>query len=94
MTHDQVALILQTALLGEVSSELRGVAFALLDREVQLVFYYDGPASEDDQESASCVETEVIAALPEDSVVVRRVVRADAPSRMPNLDRWVYRRRE
>jgi hypothetical protein len=94
MTSEHVALVLQVALFGEVSPALRAVGFNLRDRRVTLVFYYDGPISEEDQESASCMETEMIAALPQDAQVVSEVIRFDAPGRMPPPDRWVYSRRE
>jgi hypothetical protein len=94
MSREQVALILQVALLGEVSPALRGVAFRVGDREVQVEFYYDGSVSEEDRESASCVVTEVIAALPEDFSVSEEIVQFDAPARLPTVEAWAYRRRE
>lgn len=94
MTHEQVALILQVALLGEVSPALRGVAFGVGDRAVRIAFYYDGRVSEEDRESASCVVTEVIAALPEDTSVSEEVRQFDAPRRLPEPEAWAYRRRE
>lgn len=94
MTYDQVALVLQLALLGEVFPALRGVGFTLEGDEVRLVFFHQGAISEEDRESASCVETEVMAGLPRSATVVSEVVRADMPKIMPDPGRWVYRRRE
>ncbi len=91
---DRVALLLQVALLGEVSPALRRAGFDLGDRRVTLRFVYDGPVADDDRESASCVETEVIAALPDDVRVTTRVERVDAPARLPEPEHLVYSRRE
>lgn len=43
MTQDQIAQLLQVALLGEVSPALRGVGFSLEAHDVILQFYFDGP---------------------------------------------------
>ena len=94
MTLDQVALLLQTALLGEVSPALRGVTVGVLGDRVSLVLYFDGPVSVEDRESASCVETELIASLPEALTVTSEVIRSDPPAQLVVLDRWVFRRRE
>lgn len=94
MTQDQIALLLQLALLGEVPPALRGAGFTLSDRHLELTFYFDGSVSEEDRESASCVETEVIAGLPEEVRVASNLVRVDAPDKMPDPGRWAYRRRE
>lgn len=94
MTYDQVALVIQVALLGEVFPALRGVGFTLQGDKVQLVVFHDGAISEEDRESASCVETEVMAGLPRSATVVTEIIRADTPKLMPDPGRWVYRRRE
>lgn len=94
MERDQVALVLQTALLGEVSPALRGVGFALEDDNVRLLFYYDGVICDEDRESASTVETEVMAGLGRPERVTSEVIRFDTPKKLPDPDCWVYRRRE
>ena len=94
MSHEEVARLLQIALVGEVSPALRWAGFSLAGRRVALVFFYDGPISDEDRESASCVETEVIAGLPDDVQVSTEVIRLDSPARPPEPDRWVYGRRE
>ena len=94
MSREQLARILQVALLGEVSPALRGVAFGTGDRDIRIAFYFDGPVSEEDRESASCVVTEVIAAVPEDFNVSEEVIRIDVPGRLPDSEAWAYRRRE
>jgi hypothetical protein len=94
MTYDHISLILQVGLLGEVFPALRGVGFTLENERVELVFYHDGALSEEDRESAACIETEVLAGLPKSVVVVSQVIRVDTPKSMPDPGRWVYRRRE
>jgi hypothetical protein len=94
MTTDEIALLMQVALFGERSPALRAAGFTLDGRRVKLVFYYDGSIAENDYESASSVETEMIAALPRDMQVVTEVARADAPNKMPAPQRWAYSRRE
>ena len=94
MTYDEVALALQVALLGEVFPTLRGVGFTLENAKVQLLFFHDGAISEEDYESASCIETELMASLPRSANVVSEVIRVDSPNLIPDRGRWVYRRRE
>lgn len=94
MTEDFVSLKVQTALLGEVSPQLRAVGFKQLDGAIALVFYYDGPIADADHESASRVETEVIASLADDVRVTSEVRRLDAPNKPQAPQRWVYYRRE
>ena len=94
MTYDDISLILQVALLGEVFPALQGVGFTLENEKVELIFYHDGALSEEDRESTSCVETEVMAGLPKSVVVVSQVIRVDAPKSMPDPGRWAYCRRE
>jgi hypothetical protein len=93
-SREQVARIIQIALLGEVAPALRGVAFWEGERDIRIVFYYDGAVSERDRESASRVVTELIAALPEYFNVSEEVVRLDAPARLPTPGAWAYHRRE
>jgi hypothetical protein len=94
MTHNEVAAKLQVALLGEVFPSLRGAGFSLEQDKVRLVLYHDGPLSEEDRESASCIETELMALLPRSVAVVTDVIRKDAPTKMPDPEQWIFRRRE
>jgi hypothetical protein len=94
MTHAELRLILQTALLGEVGGALRGVTYGVADREVRVRFWYDGLVSDQDRESAACVVTELIAALPGDWRAMEDVMRLEAPARLPADLPWVFRRRE
>lgn len=94
MTDPHLRLLLQTALLGEVGPALRGVACGREGREVRVRFFFDGPVSELDRESAACVVTEVIAGLPEDVRVMEDVIRLDAPARLPDDLPYVFHRRD
>lgn len=94
MTDPELRLVLQTALLGEVGPLLRAVGFRQEAETVGIRFYFDGPISDEDRESASCVVSEVLASRPEHVPVSGQVMRCDAPAPIPG-DAWlVYRRRE
>ena len=88
-----VLLSLQRGLLGEIPPALRGVAVDWDARHVRIVGYFDGPISEEDRESMSVVETEVIADFP-DMVVTTDLVRRDAPTPLDWLRAVAYSRRE
>jgi hypothetical protein len=89
-----VLLSVQRALLGEVPPALRGVTVGWDASSINIVCYFDGEISEEDQASMSCVETEVIAdSFPEYDVRLE-CVRRDAPAKMEDLREWVFLRRE
>jgi hypothetical protein len=90
----QILLSVQRALLGEVPPALRGVTVGWHDTTVQLRCYFDGPVSEEDRESMSCVASEVIADFSAPWTIDEEVIRKDAPEPMESLDAWAYRRRE
>lgn len=94
MTHQEVRLILQTALLGEIGSGLRAVAYQRGEDSLAIRFYFDGPISDDDRESAACVTTEVIAAMREGVRVSEELIRCDVPERIPADAALVFRRRD
>jgi len=89
-----VLIALQQALLGEISSHLRAVTVKYDDQSVHFNAYFDDDISEDDRESLSCVETEVIAALPASNAVTHDAIRLDAPAPIPKDLTWVYHRAE
>ncbi len=96
MTLDkqQALLAIQLCLLGEVSAALRAVTIRLADDHLHFDCYYDGPIDETDVESMSCVETELIAALAEDTRITHALHRVDSPSHLPKTDTFVFLRRE
>ena len=91
--RSHVILSVERALLGEVSPTLRGVTVGWEGHSIKLLCYYDGSISEEDRESMSCVQTEVMADFP-DLQIELEVVRYDPPKEMKSLGAWVYRRRE
>ncbi|WP_330924930.1 hypothetical protein [Candidatus Sororendozoicomonas aggregata] len=87
-------LSIQRALLGEISSNLRAVVFSKNDRYIEVRFYFDGMISDEDKESASCVETEIIADYDVDDIIIAKCIRVDMPKPIDDAGHWVYRRRE
>lgn len=87
-------LSIQRALLGEISPQLRAVVFSIDGRDIDVRFYFDGLINESDIESASIVETEILADYESDDSVTVRCVRLDAPTPIDDGGVWVYRRRE
>lgn len=74
----RVLLSVQRALLGEISRSVRYIGVAFDEKEIKLRWVFDGPISDEDTESASCVETEIIADMP-DHHVVTETIQHDAP---------------
>ncbi|WP_420128685.1 hypothetical protein [Longimicrobium sp.] len=93
-TRATLLLSAQRALLGEVSSALRGVSLRLRGDTLEIAFYFDGPVSEEDRLSASCVGAQVVADFPRLRSVDERIERVDAPAPLPPDPVWAYRRRE
>ncbi len=87
-------LSIQRALLGEISPQLRAVVFSIAERDIDVRFYFDGVISDEDIESASCVETEIIADYEAEDVVTVRCIRLDTPKTIADGGVWVYHRRE
>jgi hypothetical protein len=94
LEKEHAMLAIQRSLLGEVSASLRAVTLRVLGDHIHFDAYYDGPIDEDDSESMSCVETELIASLPESIRVTHAVHRIDISSSLPKADIFVYLRRE
>ena len=87
-------LAMQKSLLGEIFSALRAVTMRIAEGELHFDAYIDGALQDEDLESMSCVETELIAALPDSVIVSHAVHRVDLPLRYPLSDIFVYARRE
>lgn len=90
----QVLVEVQQALLGEISAQVRAVIVSYGDTSIHLDFYYDGAITEEDRESASCVETELIAVFPESHIVTSSTHRRDYPEPIPKEMTWVFSRKE
>lgn len=97
MNKDSIVLArlsIQRALLGNVSANLRAVVFSFVGININIKFYFDGFISEEDIESVSLAEAEVIADYsPEDTVSID-CIRLDFPSVINDGGVWVYQRRE
>ncbi len=95
MPYDRVLLRLsiQRALLGAVTSNLRMVTAEGDDEEIRLYFYYHGEISEEVNELAEVAATEVISDFPKQMLDLK-ILRLDAPAKMPTLAEVVYRRYE
>lgn len=87
-------LNIQRALLGEVSGSLRAVIFTVNEGCLDVRFYFDGVVGEEDIESASYVETEVLADYEEGFSVSVKCIRLDSPEPIDDNGVWVFRRRE
>lgn len=87
-------LSIQRAMLGEVSAKLRAVTFTVSRTCLDIKFYFDGVVDDDDLESVSCIETEVLADYEEEYKVSARCLRVDMPSPIDDSGVWVFRRRE
>lgn len=98
MKHERqhIFFCLVRALLGEVFPALRLVRFELHDESIVVDCYVDGKISEEDAESISCVETELLADLDADSNVMTRIHSVPVPELIPGSDLavTVFRRRE
>lgn len=90
----EARLSLQRALLGEVPPALRAVVFSMNDLMLDIRFYFDGPISQEDEESISCVESEVLADYGEEYTITAQCIRLDFPSQINDDGVWVFNRRE
>lgn len=87
-------LSMTRALLGEVSPNLRKATIKWDNKKIHLYFYYDGEISEDDNESAEFVLTEVIADFPKYEFGID-ILRCDYPQKPPEDEgEIIYFRRE
>jgi hypothetical protein len=76
-----VVVSLNRALWGEVSRSLRAVHFRVDDKTLDIFCIFDGVVSGDDEESMSCVATEVAADFP-GLIVDEHCLRIDSPERV------------
>ena len=94
INRKEILLSVQRALLGAVSPALRGVTIDWDRETIRIIAFFDGLISDDDIESMSVVETEVMADfLPEYSVSME-TKRFDSPSQITCLKAWAYYRKE
>jgi hypothetical protein len=92
----RVLLSLQGALIGEVSSVMRGITCDWNESEIRIRCVMDGPVQEEDEESVSVIETRVMADFP-DQDVCTECIRLDTPKPLSGAalpGGWVFQRRE
>jgi hypothetical protein len=92
----RLMLSTQRALLFAVPPSLRAVTCGWQGTEVKLRFIFDGPISEDDQERAQIIGTEVIGDFPPPWTIAEEIERLDHPTdlRAAALPLWVFARSE
>lgn len=90
-----ILLTAQVALLGELSSAVRGITLAWSADRIHLRAVFSGEITEGDRESMECVGTEIMASFPTHRVEVE-CLRLDAPAQMKSLFlmAWAYLRKE
>lgn len=88
----EVKLSLQIALLGAIYKNIMVIEFSIEGKNIYITFYFDGPISEENIESASIVETEVVSDFDESIEITHECVRLDFPNIIPNKGVWVYAR--
>lgn len=88
-------LCVQTALLGEIRSSVRGITLSWSSSTIVLRAIVDGVIAQADRESMDGVATEILASIATHAVEVE-IVRIDAPrdATTAALTVWVYLRKE
>lgn len=89
----QVCLSIQRALLDTVTPALRRVTFVIQHNEIILHFFYDGDASEIENELIGDISAEVISDFPNFNIDCK-VTRVDFPKKINSIGRIVYSRYE
>jgi hypothetical protein len=92
--RQEIVLSVQGALLGNVTHNLRGVAADWSNTEIRIVCYFHGPISDDDQDTMSCVHTEVATDFVDIVPVHFTLERLDMPMKMNGFRAWVFLRKE
>ena len=90
-----VMLAVQTALLGEVTPNLRAVTVSWHSSSVRARLLYDGHVEGSETECASDIEAELMAVFPEENVSVF-AEQLDYPKDLNerHLQAWAYMRKE
>lgn len=95
MNIPSIRLSVQRALLGHVTPNLRAVYLKCNAVCIQLIFYYDDPPSEEEQELADFADTEFIADFPSpDFKTDFKIITLPYPNIFPKDDVCVYKRYE
>jgi hypothetical protein len=99
MTNTQSPVIkarlsIQRALLGMVAANLRAVAFSINDEALDIRCYFEGVVGEEEKETMSCVETEILADYESEFSVEVHVLPLDPFEPIIDDGVWVYHRKE
>ena len=94
MNQGFILCSIQCALLDHVTPNLRAV-YVILDNDIKtLVFYYEQPLSEEEEELASLTDTEFISDFPADERIDCKVIVLPYPEIIPKVGLCAYRRYE
>ncbi|MDN0117881.1 hypothetical protein QVN83_02675 [Yersinia frederiksenii] len=88
-------LSIQRALLGNITHNVRAIIAELRQNDIQLFFYYDGEIQESDKETASEIESEIIADFDDNCNIDLNIRRLDYPKLINHVNGiCVYLRKE
>jgi len=93
MVEKRILLSIQRSLLEKITPNLRCVRLITVNDSENLVFYYDNPPSEEEQELASLADTEFISDFP-DSDTGFEIKIIPFPQKIPNEGICVFQRCE
>lgn len=93
LSYPRLMLSIQRALLGEVVSSLRGVAFDWSDEHIIIYFYIDGQLSEDLQDDFTSISVEVVANYTI-ATIEEKIFSIFSPEPLPKHEYWAYKRKE
>ena len=93
MEEKRILLSIQRSLLEKITPNLRCVRLIAVKDSKNLVFYYDNPPSEEEQELASLADTELISDFP-DSDTGFEIKIIPFPQKIPHKGICVYHRYE
>ncbi|MCB1218225.1 hypothetical protein KDL44_12595 [bacterium] len=91
---NELLLELQSALLGNVTANLRMVSANALEDLWEVHAFFDGPIAEEDKENMSLVESELWAAARPSQRIIMKIIRLDHPNPLPQDHQRAYRRQE
>lgn len=93
MEMKRMLLSIQRCLLEKITPNLRCVRIITIHDCKSLVFYYDNPPSEEEQELASLADTEFISDFPDDDTGLEIKI-ISYPQKIPHEGLCVYHRHE
>jgi hypothetical protein len=88
-----ISLSLQRALLGKVFPSMRAFCFNCQGNEIDLICIVDEALEDDDKESVSFIETELLADLPPEYIVNTSIQILPLPALIPKVGTFVFWRK-